>query len=123
MKKTPAVKRKRTEETLSDEHGNRISTADALTPECDLCGEEYIGVTNDAFVILKGQFFPHNEFDAPVFMLDPDTDMRILQLPNGQLGLVTDSFKPPTKHVHSECFELMSGDFTGYPVYEEEEYD
>ncbi len=125
MKKTPAGRglrpptdaelRRYTEGDLGP-----ADSADVLTPECFLCGEEHIGVTNDAVLILKGQHFPSTEFDVPVFLLDPDTKLRILELPNGQLALVADTLGHPTKHAHQECLEMMA-DETYYDDDEDDE--
>jgi hypothetical protein len=97
------------------------STPDTLTPECSLCGEEHIGMGTPALVIFRGQWFPSTEYDAPVFLLDPDTKLRILQLPNGQLALVPDQLGHPTAHAHDECLEQLQDD--GLCILEEDEED
>jgi hypothetical protein len=91
------------------------SAADHMTPECDLCGQENVGVGVDTILILKGMWFPSIEYDVPLFLLDPDTRLRIIEMPNRQLALLPDTLGYPTKHAHTECLEqLVDG-------YEEEE--
>jgi len=90
-----------------------------MTPECYLCGHKHIGIMENAVVIFKGQWYESSEYAVPVFVLDPDTQLRVLEMPNGQLVMVPDTFGHPTKHAHTDCMELMSQEF----VDEEEEED
>lgn len=85
-----------------------VPTDDAMTPqECIACGDGPIGVTEDALLILRGQWLPSHEFDTPIFVLDPDTRLQVFELPNGQLALLSDIERGPTVHAHKECFEQL----------------
>ena len=82
-----------------------------MTPECLLCGEEHVGIAEDAILLLQGQWFQNIEFDVPVFLLDPDTKLRILEMPNGQLALVPDTLRGPSQHAHKICLEQLAEEF------------
>ncbi len=73
------------------------------TPECLMCGTAAIPLMEDAYVLLRGAFLQSKEYDTPIFVLSPDTKMRIIELPNGQLALITDSFGGPTRHSCTSC--------------------
>lgn len=64
----------------------------------------------DATVTFKGQWF-ELEGQAPIFVLDPDTKLRVLQMENGIIGLIPDINGHPTKHAHQECFHDMVGEY------------
>lgn len=46
-----------------------------------------------------------HEHDVEIFVLDPDTQMAVIELPNGQLAISTDRGKV-TKHVDADCFTM-----------------
>jgi hypothetical protein len=85
---------------------------------CRLCGDEIHPMLgqheppDDAYVALRGQWMWVPELDAAVFVLDPDSDMTVVTLPNGQLGLVTDEGSNPTMHLHQVCQEIMIAEET-----------
>lgn len=78
---------------------------DDSTAECNACGEEHVGTGTPVFMVVPGMIFPSVEFDEPMFLPDPDVELRIAQLPNGQLGLMTD--QNTTLYVHEECYEAL----------------
>ena len=80
---------------------------DPFTPECRCCGDLHIGVAEDAFLCLRGQWMPSVEFAHPIFVFDPDTQVLVVELANGQLALITDVEGHPTLHVHKECMEQI----------------
>ncbi len=80
---------------------------------CHVCGDRIhtmLGIhhpPDDAYVAVRGQWMWVPEMDAAVFVLDPDSDMTIVALPNGQMALITDEGNQPTLHVHAVCQELL----------------
>jgi hypothetical protein len=91
---------------------------DDITASCDACGEENVGMGVPVMMAIPGMLFPSREFDAPVFVADPDVKLQIITLPNGMLGFFTDETK--TKYLHEECYQL-SLDNLAYEVEEDEE--
>lgn len=87
------------------------------TAECALCGQAPIHTEEDAYCCLRGMFMRSREYDAPIFVLDPDTKIRVIQLANGQLALVTDVFdEGPTKHIQAECLHETIKELGGRSV-------
>ena len=74
------------------------------TPTCLECGQQ-VGLRVDAYVALKGMWMWSEEHDVEIFVLDPKTQMAIIQLPNDQLAISTDR-GTVTRHVDASCFEL-----------------
>lgn len=82
-----------------------VSTSfDTITPPCDACGEENVGMGAPVMMAIPGMLFPSREYDVPVFVPDPDVQLRIIAMPNGAIGFVTDETK--TKYQHEECYQL-----------------
>lgn len=79
------------------------------TPHCYACHEQ-VGLTNDSAVILQGQWMYSTEYDMPIFVLDPDTKLVVIELPNQQLALVPDQEGCPTIHVDKTCLEIAFDD-------------
>lgn len=79
-----------------------------MTPECYLCGAAFVGIAEEAVVMLRGQWFHSIEYDTPVFLLDPDTRLTVLKMPNDQLALVPDQLGHPSKHAHLECLQQLA---------------
>lgn len=73
------------------------------TPLCLGCGPQ-IGLTEDAYVALRGMWMYSEEYDTEIFVLDPDTKLILIELANSQLALATDR-GGPTKHTCKECFD------------------
>lgn len=57
-------------------------------------------------VILRGSWMPSAEYGTAVFLLDPDTQLQLIEFPNGQLGMLTD-YGNPTQHAHNDCMEQL----------------
>jgi hypothetical protein len=80
---------------------------------CEICGDKIQPMLghheppDDAYVALGGQWMWMQELDAAVFVLDPDSNMTVITLPNGQVGLVTDDGTRPTLHLHKTCQEAL----------------
>jgi len=78
---------------------------------CPLCGAgiEIFGdprnndPPTDAVVALQGQWLYSAEYQTPLFVCDPDTELTVIQLATGQLALLPDTEGYPTKHYHHEC--------------------
>lgn len=86
------------------------------TAECILCGEASIDLEEEAYVALRGAFMQSTEFGVPIFVLDPDTKIRVIQLPNGQLALMTDTSEGPTRHMCKECLHDIAESIGAAPL-------
>ena len=87
-------------------------------PLCTYC-DQPISLLEDAFCLVPGQWMPNRDVGNAMFVLDPDVQVQIMQLPNNQLALVTDAHT--AKHAHQECFEQIKNEVLGeMPMYEEE---
>jgi len=93
---------------------------DDITAPCDACGEENVGVGTPVMMIIPGMIFNNIEYDVPMFVPDPDVKLRIVQLPNGQLGFVTDH--NVTKYTHQDCYTRLV-DEVAYMDPDEDEND
>lgn len=93
---------------------------DDITAECHACGEVHVGVGTAVVMAVPGMIFPSMEYDVPVFIPDPDVQIRLLTLPNGMIGLVTDHTK--TKYLHEECYTNLI-DEVAYAAMEAETED
>jgi hypothetical protein len=96
---------------------------DPETPECAEC-REYVGVMQDATLLLSGQFFYNRDEQCAMFVLDPDSDIAVVEIQDAlgpgkpQLALVLNKNNlGPIKVVHETCL----GDFD--PQDEEEDDD
>lgn len=78
---------------------------DDITAMCTACGEEHVGVGVDVYLMMPGMLMPSREYDVPVFIPDPDVKIRVIQMPNGTLGFVTD--QETTKYSHKECIDQL----------------
>lgn len=78
---------------------------DDITAPCDACGEENVGVGTPVMMVIPGMIFNNVEYDVPMFVPDPDVKLRIVQLPNGAIGFVTDQEK--TKYNHEDCYTKL----------------
>lgn len=88
------------------EHTRPGSEYDEMTPECDICGEVHVGINTECTLLLQGSYVPNTDYGTSMFVLDPDVKIDILQLPNGQLGLLVDRSKV-TAGAHTECLDQM----------------
>ena len=86
-------------------------THDHETPECPVCRER-IGLHTDGLLMLRGQFFYNKEEEYAMFILDPDTKIVFLEIPDGlgpgepQYAVVVDSNTAgPAFVAHSLCAE------------------
>jgi len=98
---------------------------DHETPDCAECNEP-VGVMEDATVLLKGQFFYNKEEQCAMFLLDPDTEIAIVEINNGlgdgrpQLALVLNKDDiAPVRAIHDNCL----GDYDPDAASDEEEDD
>lgn len=80
------------------------------TAACLLCGQANIPTAEDAYCCIRGQFFESADFEVPVFVIDPDSHLQVVQLANGQLGLITDRNRRhgPTHHTCMECLHALA---------------
>jgi len=84
------------------------------TPLCTFCGLP-LELYAETSIILRGSWMPSAEYETAVFMLDPDTQLRLIEYANGQLGLITDH-GTPTQHAHDDCLSQLTDEL------DEEEY-
>lgn len=83
----------------------RIEPEPLMTPGCDPCGDP-IEIHQEAVLLLRGMWVYDTQLAAPVFMIDPDTNLVIRQYPNGQYGIVTE-YDRPSRHAHEDCYERL----------------
>lgn len=91
-------------ENFLDEH-------DHETPHCPIC-QERVGLHNDALLMLHGQFFMNKGEGYAMFILDPDTKIGFIEIPDGlgpgqpQYAIIIDpNPEGPVAAAHSECVE------------------
>jgi len=78
---------------------------------CQICGDPIdVMVTDpsdlqDAYVGLRGQWVWLQDLDAAVFILDPSSELTVVELPGGRLAILPDEEGRPTIHNHKDCYE------------------
>lgn len=82
-------------------------------PECISCCQT-IELLHDAALVLPGQWMMNRDLGTPVFVLDPNCAFQIVQLSNGQLGIVTKG--PDADHLHKDCLTAIMNDHFGYEM-------
>jgi hypothetical protein len=98
---------------------------DHETPDCAECREP-VGVMQDATVMLSGQFFYNREEQCAFFVLDPDSELAIVEIQDAlgsgkpQLAIVLNKDNlGPVRVVHEECL----GDFDPDGASDEDDED
>jgi hypothetical protein len=86
-----------------------VSENDGETPLCAICSE-HVGEHTDAMLMLRGQFFYMKNEGYSMFVLDPDTKLQFIELPDAlgpgqpQYALVINTPSPePIVPAHAEC--------------------
>ncbi len=82
-----------------------ITVFAAQTPCCLGCGVP-LDLQDEAIMMLRGNWMPLQDRGVTVFVLDPNTVLEIISLPNGQLALRSDHAEP-TQHSHLDCMEQL----------------
>lgn len=84
---------------------------DHETPNCAVCGDR-VGLHNDASIMLKGQFFFDKQNGYAMFILDPDTKIGFVELPDAlgpgqsQFAIIINADAPaPIVPLHESCAE------------------
>lgn len=102
---------------------------DPETPDCSECREP-VGVMQDATLLLSGQFFYNTEEQCAMFILDPDTDIAVVEILNGlghgrpQLAVVLNKDNlGPMRIVHEQCLGDYEPDTTDDDEDEDDEDD
>lgn len=84
---------------------------------CHICGEtieSMLGMDkppDDASLVVNGQWMWVPELADSVFVLDPDGEMTVVQLVNGQMALRPEG--ESYKHAHKECQEALVHEDSG----------
>lgn len=78
------------------------------TPQCALCGADEIPPVSPAYVALQGQWMYSKEHRQAIFVLDPNTDLGVIKLANGQLALAI-AESAPTVHCEAKCLQQILG--------------
>lgn len=104
MRKLPKLRlnRRTMIENFANDH-------DHETPHCPIC-QERVGLHNDGILMLRGQFFMNKEEGYAMFILDPDTKIGFVELPDA-LGpgqpqyalIVNPGDDGPISAAHAEC--------------------
>lgn len=76
-----------------------------MTIKCRLCGLP-IEYGEDIYAYLEGQWRPNKEMGVPMLVVDPQREIMVMQLPNGQIGLAFGD-KPRDLLAHQECQEQL----------------
>lgn len=109
--RTPKVSACRADDPPSDED----------TALCALSGAE-IEPLEDAYMMLRGAFMPSVDRGSMIFKLDPDTDLSVIQLPDGSLALESRPRKTnPTLYALTSSVHDVICDLGGRPVDPEDE--
>ena len=98
-------------ETITAGYRPRDNAGNTHTPTCTYC-EQSIDLIDDATCLVPGQWMMNRELGHPVFVLDPDVPLQIIQLPNGQMAISTDD--DTSRHAHTECLEQVKAEVLGY---------
>lgn len=107
------------------------SEHDEITTSCSLCGEEHIGINTEATLQLKGSFMFSPEHGVALFVLDPDAQLTIMELPTGQL-VIAPNIGSGISASHTECIDRMASelfdldkedDETDYDLDEDDDID
>lgn len=90
---------------------SHVSENDGETPLCVICNE-HVGEHTDAMLMLRGQFFYVKNEGYAMFVLDPDTKLQFIELPDAlgpgqpQFALVINPPAPePIIPAHAECVQ------------------
>lgn len=54
---------------------------------CDICEGHSVEYGDDAILVLRGQLHPDTEEGGDLFILEPDSELEIVQLANNQLAI------------------------------------
>lgn len=93
----------------------KVTEQGVMIPHCMACLHT-IEVMEDSVMCLKGQWMPNLELGEPVFVLDVDSPLKFVQLPNGQYALVTDPDGVADEvvlNMHEECLTRMIDEVNG----------
>jgi len=94
----------------------------AHTPICSYC-QQSIDLLDDALCVIPGQWMADKSEGGAMFVLEPDVQVQIIQLTNGQMALRVDSHT--ANHVHAECQKQLVAEMFDSPwgmEIEEEDY-
>jgi hypothetical protein len=90
---------------------NFINDHDHETPDCPVCRER-VGLHTDAIMMLRGQFFYNKDEGYAMFILDPDTKLGFVEIPDAlgpgqpQYALIVDPNPTgPIAAAHAACVE------------------
>jgi hypothetical protein len=87
------------------------------TGSCVLCGANEIEPMEDTYMLLRGQFMESTDLQRVIFVLDPDTALDLVKLPNGNLALIApEGPTTPTKYVEVNCMHALATDVGGAPI-------
>lgn len=80
------------------------------SPSCALCGVDTIPHVEDAYALVPGQWMYNKEQRAMLFVLDPNVEMSIVRLANGQLAIrFNNTDSGPVFHAESKCVHQILG--------------
>lgn len=74
------------------------------TPLCSYC-DQSINILEDAICLIPGQWMADKTTGGAMFVLEPDVEVQVMQLSNGQMALRADAHT--AKHVHAECHQSV----------------
>lgn len=84
-----------------------MSSLNQATPICELCHEHTGLCPTNSVIVLNGQWMPTHDVGM-VFVLEPETSISVVQLPNGQLALTLgEKADNPVLSAHQDCMERL----------------
>lgn len=91
-------------------------------PPCMLCGLGRIE-SGDTYVLLRGALMENTDLKRTIFVLDPDTAMVFIKLPNGQTAIDAPAARyGPTRYSHVTCMHELAMDAGAAPIDPEDEH-
>lgn len=90
------------------------------TPVCCYC-QQSVDLLDDAICVIPGQWMPNRDVGEAMFVLEPDVQVQVMQLANGQMALMIGA--ELTMHAHQECHDQVRAEVLGdFGFMEEEDY-
>lgn len=87
-----------------------------------LCGVARIE-SGDTYVLLRGALMENTDLKRTIFVLDPDTSVVFIKLPNGQVAIDAPATRRgPTHYTHVTCMHELAMDAGAGPIDPEDEH-
>lgn len=94
---------------------------DDTTPPCRFCDHPNVGMHNESTLMLRGSFVFNAEHGTAMFVLDPDIELVVFELPNNQYAFMYDT-SAAAAATHTECITTLLKE-VGLAAAEDDEED